>query len=137
MPSYWDIPRSARYRFGVQFVFPSTQRTTSVLGAYRDEIASAQIATVKEIVVLPERPWWLEQSQLFLYAFGTFTSIYRTIELLSIPLAKQYQERGVLPVIRPVQAFEDTEAPPGIDALRRRFSLSGMHLFTASLDHER
>lgn len=129
MDRYWTIPEHARFRYEDTLALAAVEWPASgTLAAYRDEIASARLPTVRTIVVLPERAW--PHNQLLFFAFGTFTSIYRTIELLSVPLARQYCESRVLPVVRPIIDQGKNREPENAELLKRRFSRAGLLLWT-------
>ena len=129
MDSYWQLPAQARYRFGDHEDGVVAVRTKRALGLYREEIEQAHISTVKGIVAIPTRPSWrAEQQQVLLYTFGTFSSMYHTIELLATSLAKPYLEFGVLPVIRPILNREGQREVDAVRQLGRRFSRFGMLL---------
>ena len=132
---YMHIPLSARHRLSLPFADQATiQSQWIALRSYNDAIRQARLATVQQVVAVLPRHRNSEGNEAMLFVFGTFTSVYRTIELLSHALAPQYQEFQLLPVLNPVRRSDVASNPEAARMLKRLFTRSGILFQISSND---
>lgn len=125
---YTEIVQSSRYDFRDLPSEFTNRKSFVVLGHYHDAIESARFRTVDSVVVLPAEAWERQQTQVTLFTFGSFRSVFRTIEAMSQILADQYLEHGILPIIQPITSTALVKAKHESEVLRRRISRSGLLL---------
>ena len=125
---YSELVESSRYRLSDLPPVLADRYSIMVLRHYNDAIVTARPRTIDSIVVLPSASWDRQQPHVTLFTFGSFRSVFRTIETMSQILADQYLEFEMLPIVQPITSSALHRAKHEREVLRRRISKSGLLL---------